>query len=64
MGVAVQELTLGEYPDAAEVAEGTEGAWAWMLENGLMYPTADGLLAPTAPMTRADFAEMLVALLL
>lgn len=64
MGVAVQELTLGEYPDAAEVAEGAEGTWAWMLENGLMYPTADGLLAPTAPMTRADFAEMLVALLL
>ena len=64
MGVDVQELTLGEYPDAAEVAEGTEGTWAWALENGLMYPTADGLLAPNAPMTRADYAEMLVALLL
>ena len=64
MGIEVEEMTLGEYPDAAEVAEGTEGTWAWMLENGLMFPTADGLLAPTAPMTRADYAEMLVSLLL
>lgn len=63
MGVDVQELPLAEYPDAADVSEGTEGIWAWMLENELMAPTPEGLLAPTAPMTRADYAEMLANLL-
>lgn len=63
VGVDVQELTLGEYPDAAELSEGTDGIWAWMLENQLMQPTADGLLAPAAPMTRADYAELLANLL-
>lgn len=63
VGVDVQELTLGEYPDTAELSEGTDGIWAWMLENQLMQPTADGLLAPAAPMTRADYAELLANLL-
>ena len=63
MGVDVQELPLAEYPDAADISEGTEGIWAWMLENELMAPTPEGLLAPTAPMTRADYAEMLANLL-
>ena len=63
MGIEVEELPLDEYADAADVGEGLEGVWAWMLANELIAPTADGLLAPAAPMTRAEYACMLANLL-
>ncbi len=63
MGMEVEELPLGEYADASEVGEGLESVWAWMLANELIAPTADGLLAPAAPMTRAEYARMLANLL-
>lgn len=45
------------------MGEGLESVWAWMLANELIAPTADGLLAPAAPMTRAEYARMLANLL-
>lgn len=49
--------------ERSAVGEGLESVWAWMLANELIAPTADGLLAPAAPMTRAEYARMLANLL-
>lgn len=63
LGMELEETPLGEYADAADTGEGLEGVWAWMLANELIAPTADGLLAPASPMTRAEYAFMLAQLL-
>ena len=48
-----------DYADAGEISTGLETLWGWCVDNGLILPTADGLLAPQQNATRADCAQLL-----
>ena len=48
------------FSDAGEVYAFAEQALAWAVEAGLLQGTADGILAPAAPLTRAETAEILL----
>ena len=60
IGMEPEESELpGEFADADSVSEDMLGVYGWMLNSGLLLPAQDGLLAPEAPLTRAELALIL-----
>ena len=57
VGGTLTDVPLGDYPDADQVTSGSEELWGWCLSVGLVTPTEEGLLAPTQPATRSEWAQ-------
>lgn len=50
------------YKDAGEISKWAKDSIQWACGNGIMSGLGDGRLAPTAPCTRAQVAQMLMSL--
>lgn len=50
--------SIGSYGDAGQVSAYAQGAMAYMIQMGLL-PTSGGQLAPRAPLTRIDMAQVI-----
>ena len=55
----VERDSLNDFADASEISADAENAMAWAAEEALLF-TENGTLRPTAPVTRAELASMLV----
>lgn len=60
VGMNIEPAALPECADAADVPAELAPYFGWAVSNGLMSLDAEGNLAPNAPATRGDLAQMLM----